>query len=162
MIFTADICDSNEKLISDGVIKIIPPGFCSFAKKKNIAGKILTVKAFEDNSFVRSSLEQQGNGRILIVDGAGSHRCALLGGSLGKLAEKNGWEGVIVYGYIRDAHEIYNCNIGVWALGTCPKRSRKLGSGEVGKNIEIIGVRVREGDFCIADLDGILISSREI
>ena len=61
-----------------------------------------------------------------------------------------------------NAHEIQNCNIGVWALGTSPRRSNKLGSGEVGKNIDIKGVRIREGDFCIADLDGILISSKEI
>jgi len=159
MKYTADICDSNEKFLESGKIRVLSPVFKSYGKKKFISGEILTVKAIEDNSLVRSSLELPGNGRVLIVDGAGSERCALLGGALGKIAENNGWSGVIVYGCIRDSHEIIQCDIGVWALATHPKKSKKKGVGTVGDVIEIRGARIFSEEFCIADEDGILISS---
>jgi regulator of ribonuclease activity A len=156
---TADICDSNEKLIDSGEIRILSSIFKPFGKKKFISGQILTLKAIEDNSLVRSTLELSGKGRVLVVDGAASQRCALLGGSLGKLAEENGWEGVIVYGCIRDSHELLKCNIGVWALSTHPKKSKKMGTGTVGQVVDIGGTRIFNEEFCLADGDGILISS---
>ena len=159
MKYTSDICDSNEKFIDTGLIKILNPIFKSYGGKNNISGQILTVKTFEDNSLVRSSLELPGNGMVLVVDGAASHRCALLGGTLGKLAETNGWSGVIVYGCIRDSHELIKCDIGVWALATHPKKSKKMGVGIVGEYVDIEGVRINNKEFCIADNDGILISS---
>ena len=162
MKYTADICDSNEKLIDAGDIRILSPVFRPFAKKQHMSGQILTVKAFEDNSLVRSSLEQQGEGRVLVVDGGASNRCALFGGALGKLAEKNDWLGVIIYGCVRDSHEIIQCNIGVWAIGTNPRKSKKMGFGEVGEAIDIRGTRIYNNEFCIADDDGILISSIEL
>lgn len=159
MKYTADVCDSNESLIDSGSIRILSPIFKSYGKKNNISGQILTVKAFEDNSLVRASLELPGEGRVLIVDGAASDRCALLGGSLAKLAEINGWSAVIVYGCIRDSHEIMQCNIGVWALATNPKKSKKMGIGIVGEILNIRGTRVCNEEYCIADKDGVLISS---
>tara|TARA_B100001093_G_scaffold376539_1_gene361715 strand:+ start:175 stop:675 length:501 start_codon:yes stop_codon:yes gene_type:complete len=159
MKYTADICDSNEKKIDTGEIRILNPVFKPYAKKNHISGQILTVKAFEDNSLVRSSLEKPGNGRVLVVDGAASYRCALFGGALGKLAEKNGWSGVIIFGCVRDSHEIIQCNIGVWAIAAHPRKSKKMGAGEVGKVIEIRGTKIYTNEYCVADNDGILISS---
>tara|TARA_B100001094_G_scaffold324420_1_gene376990 strand:- start:361 stop:861 length:501 start_codon:yes stop_codon:yes gene_type:complete len=162
MKYTADICDSNEKLIDAGDIRILNPVFKPYAKKKHIYGQILTVKVFEDNSLVRSSLEKPGKGRVLLVDGAASQRCALFGGALGKLAENNGWLGVIIYGCVRDSHEIIQCNIGVWAVATHPRKSKKMGAGEVGGVIDIKGTKIYNDEFCVADNDGILISSVNI
>ncbi len=159
MKYTADICDSNERLIDSGEVRILNPVFRPYAKKKYTTGQILTVKAFEDNSLVRSSLEKPGNGRVLIVDGAASERCALFGGALGKLAEKNNWSGVIIYGCVRDSHEIIQCNIGVWAIASHPRKSKKMGTGEVGKVIDINGIKIYTNEYCVADNDGILISS---
>jgi hypothetical protein len=37
------------------------------------------------------ALEEPGQGRVLVVDGGGSKRCALLGDNIAEMAHKNGW-----------------------------------------------------------------------
>ena len=155
---TADICDENEIAISNGMLQIMPSIFQCFGKKKDMAGKVITVKAIEDNTFVRKILEGEGLGQILIIDGAGSDRCALLGGNLACLAVENGWAGIIVYGSVRDAAELIQCEIGIWALSTSPRKSKKLNSGKPGTQINIGNIIINQGDYCLADSDGILIS----
>ncbi|MGZ3254690.1 MAG: ribonuclease E activity regulator RraA, partial [Burkholderiaceae bacterium] len=120
---TCDICDANENKIADGSLAVLPPIFKSFGKKNAFAGPATTLKVFEDNVLVRSALETPGNGHVLVIDGGGSLRCALVGGNLGVLAEKNGWAGIVVNGCIRDSEEINQCDIGVRALATHPQRS---------------------------------------
>jgi len=90
MVYTADVCDGNENA------RIADPIFKNFGGKKVFHGKIVTVKVFEDNSFVKSELEKDGHGKVLVVDGGASLRCALLGGNVAELAYNNGWEGVLI------------------------------------------------------------------
>src|SRR5262245_55003007 len=107
---TADLCDAHE-----GRIRVLAPMFRSFGGRRAFGGAIATLKVFEDNSLVRSALEGPGQGRVLVVDGGGSQRCALVGDQLALLGVKNGWAGVIVYGCIRDSRPIGEMDLGVFA-----------------------------------------------
>jgi regulator of ribonuclease activity A len=159
---TTDLCDANEDKLADGRLAVLPPVFKAFGKRVKFAGPAVTLRLFEDNTLVRSTLETQGNGRVLVVDGGGSLRCALVGGNLGVLAEKNGWAGIIVHGCIRDSEEIDARDVGVRALGLHPQKSRKTGSGESSVRVSIAGVAVAPGYWVYADADGILIAQTEL
>lgn len=150
---TADLCDAFGTELS-----VLEPLFGNFGARREFWGEAATVRVFEDNVLVRAQLEQPGNGRVLVVDGGGSLRCALLGDQLAALAVKNGWSGVIVNGCIRDAREIATLDLGVRALNTHPRKSRKLGQGEAGVTVSFAGVTIAPGNVVYADEDGILVA----
>ena len=155
---TADLCDHHPHLLENGHLAVLPPVFRHFGRRHAFCGRIVTLRVFEDNALVRSALEAPGNGHVLVVDGGASMRCALVGGQLGKLAQDNGWSGLIVNGCVRDTDEVQGFDIGVRALGTHPLRSRKAGQGERNIAVDIAGVRIQPGDWLYADADGIVIA----
>ncbi|MBI3285560.1 MAG: ribonuclease E activity regulator RraA [Burkholderiales bacterium] len=155
---TCDICDANEDKLASGALAVIPPIFMRFGRNAQFCGPATTLKVFEDNGMVRSTLELPGNGHVLVIDGGGSFRCALVGGNLAALAEQNGWAGIVVHGCIRDVDEINLCNIGVRALAPMPLRSIRRGGGECNVKISIAGVSIVPGDWIYADTDGVLVS----
>ena len=159
---TCDLCDANENLIAEGALAVLPPVFRALGKRAAFSGQAATLKVFEDNVLVRAALETPGNGRVLVVDGGGSLRCALVGGNLGKLAEKNGWAGILVTGCIRDSEEINGCVIGVRALATHPQRSIRKGIGDKDLQVSIAGATVKPGDWIYADADGVLVSATRL
>ncbi|MBC3861580.1 ribonuclease E activity regulator RraA [Undibacterium jejuense] len=159
---TCDLCDANEGKLAIGALSVLPPIFHAYGAVSHFSGPASTLKLFEDNGMVRTVLETPGQGRVLVVDGGGSLRCALLGGNLGVLAQNNGWAGVIVHGCIRDVAEINACQIGVRALGVMPVRSVKRGGGEHDVRVSIAGVAIHPGDWIYADQDGILISQQAL
>ncbi|MGH8806970.1 MAG: ribonuclease E activity regulator RraA [Noviherbaspirillum sp.] len=159
---TCDICDANEDKLAAGTLAVLPPVFQKFGKRAAFCGQARTLKVFEDNVLVRATLETPGNGDVLVVDGGGSLRCALVGGNLGVLAEKNGWAGIIVSGCIRDSDEINACEIGVRALATHPQRSVRKGAGDRDLAVTITGVTVRPGNWIYADADGVLVASEKL
>lgn len=155
---TCDLCDANEDKLADGRLAALPPVFRHFGQRRRFSGPVVTLKTFEDNALVRQALEGPGNGAVLVIDGGGSLRCALVGGNLGKLAETNGWAGIVVHGCIRDSEEVDACSIGVRALALHPRRSSRKGLGERDIPVSIAGVAVRPGDYFYADVDGVLVS----
>eukprot|EP01018_Ginkgo_biloba_P002650 Gb_27200 [translate_table: standard] len=159
---TTDICDTYQNHITDGTLRILHPMFQIYGRRRVFSGPVVTVKVFEDNVFVRDFLEEQGNGRVLVVDGGGSLRCALLGGNLAMMAQNNGWKGIIVNGCVRDADEINRCDIGVRALATHPLKSNKKAVGEKNGIVFIGGTRIVAGEYCYADSDGIIFSPTEL
>ena len=150
---TSDLCDEYEDQL-----QILAPLFSNYGGRHNFSGLIETVKTFEDNTQVRALLEQPGEGRVLVVDGAASLRCALLGDQLGALARDNGWSGVVVYGCVRDAADLAEIDIGVKALNTHPRRSMKGDGGEVGVPVTLAGVTLTPGQWLCADRDGIVVA----
>ncbi|MEJ2602434.1 MAG: ribonuclease E activity regulator RraA [Gammaproteobacteria bacterium] len=154
---TADLCDefADRVLITDPVFRI-------FGRRTAFAGPVTTLRVFEDNVLVRSALEEPGEGRVLVVDGAGSMRCALLGDMLAALAADNGWAGVVVNGCIRDSADIANIDIGVRALATMPLKSRKLGRGERDVPVAFAGILFEPGHHLYADEDGVLIAAEAL
>ena len=152
-----DLCDRY----SDD-LQILDPVFTDFGGLLDFAGPISTVKCFEDNSLVRLALEEPGEGRVLVVDGGGSERCALMGDNLAQLAIDNGWAGVLVYGCIRDAADISQMNVAVKAINTHPKKSFKKNQGERDVPLRFAGVNFMPGDWLYADLDGIVVADGEL
>lgn len=155
---TADLCDRHEEQLRAGTLRIVEPMFRSFGGRPAFHGPIATLKLFEDNSFVRKALEQPGAGRVLVVDGGGSLRRALIGDQLAALGVKNGWAGIVVYGCIRDSAAIADMDIGVVALATHPQKTDKKNVGEADVPVTFGGVTFRPGEWLYGDLDGILIT----
>ncbi|MFB5085605.1 ribonuclease E activity regulator RraA [Psychrobacillus sp. PGGUH221] len=154
---TTDLCDdfSNE-------IQVIGSDFISYGKKKSFSGPISTVKVFEDNVLVKQSLETIPSGNVLVVDGGGSRRCALLGDRLGEIAQERGLAGVIINGCARDTSELSKLEIGIFALGSNPLKSQKAGKGEQDVAVQFLGVEWNPGYFVYADEDGVIISKRKL
>ncbi len=154
MIQTADLCDEH----GDRVHVVSPMGFRSLGGRPSLGGPITTLKAFEDNTLVRTALEEPGNGRVLVVDGGGSMRCAMVGDQLAALGVENGWAGILVYGCIRDSAAISAMDIGVFALGTHPRKTIKKGVGERDIPVTFGGQTFTPGHFVYADADGVILS----
>ena len=154
---TADYCDEHGD-----ALQVCEPIFELFGGRRAFAGPVSTVRCFEDNSRVKEAVESPGAGRVLVVDGGGSRRRALFGGNLGNAAVKNGWQGVIIYGCIRDSAELGRLDFGIRALGTMPLRSEKRGEGERDIPVRFAGVTFRPGDHVYVDEDGVVVSHRAL
>jgi len=150
---TTDLSDAHPDKV-----QVTAPGFRDFGARVAFHGQIVTLKIFEDNSLVRQILGEPGKSRVLVVDGGGSMRCALLGDQLAQLAVDNGWAGVVVYGCIRDSAIIGKLPLGVKALATHPLKSHKRGEGQRDLPVTFAGVTFRPGDMLYADEDGMLTS----
>lgn len=157
MFATTDLCDAHSDL------QVCAPIFHDYGGAGAFHGPIATLKVFEDNALVRSTLERPGEGRVLVVDGGGSLRCALVGGQLGALGVNHGWAGILVYGCVRDRAELAALPIGVKALAAHPRRSEKeLHSGHADRVVEFAGVRFAPGAWLYADADGIVVAERAV
>jgi regulator of ribonuclease activity A len=156
---TPDLCD---RFADTHHLQIADPLFRLFGGRSTFSGRVTTLKVFEDNELIRRTLEEKTEDGVLVVDGGGSHRCALLGGDLAKLACGNGWQGIIVYGCIRDSVEIAAVPIGIRALHTHPLRGHKHSSGERDILITFAGVNFRTGYYLYADEDGIVVSDDKL
>ena len=154
---TADLCDGFPESV-----RVAETIFTDYGGVSSFAGPIETLRVFEDNALVARLLETAGQGRVLVIDGGGSLRAALVGGRLGTLAHTNDWAGLIVNGCIRDAVEIRAIPLGVRALGTCPVRSEKKGAGEQGEHLTFAGVVFSPGHYLYADEDGIVVADRNL
>ncbi|MFM0740965.1 ribonuclease E activity regulator RraA [Paraburkholderia xenovorans] len=156
---TADLCDAHEDQLALGTLRVLEPVFHLFSRTESFSGEALTLKVFEDNGLVRAVLQEKGAGRVLVVDGGGSLRSALVGGNLAQLAEQSGWAGIVINGCVRDALELNEINIGVAALTTCPRRCQQLGAGARDVPVQLPGALVRPGEWIYADIDGVLVAS---
>jgi regulator of ribonuclease activity A len=149
---TTDLSDAHPQAL------ICDPLFRDFGGRREFHGPITTLRLFEDNSLVRKVLEGPGAGRVLVVDGGGSLRCALLGDQLAELGVKNGWAGVVVYGCVRDSAAIAQLPLGVKALAAHPRKSEKRGVGDADRPVTFAGATFHPGHWLYADGDGILLS----
>ncbi|SMG08272.1 ribonuclease E activity regulator RraA [Paraburkholderia susongensis] len=156
---TADLCDAHENLLALGTLRVLEPVFHLFSRTAYFSGQAVTLKVFEDNALVRATLEEEGAGRVLVVDGGGSLRCALVGGNLAEIAQQNGWAGIVVNGCVRDSLEINELDVGVAALTTCPRRPQKRGAGERDVPVSLPGALVHPGEWIYVDLDGVLVAN---
>ncbi len=154
---TPDLCDAHE-----GKYHVAEPNFLDYGGFTRFAGQIATVKLFEDNSLVREALGEKGHGRVLVVDGGGSLRCALLGDKLGEQAVKNGWAGLVINGCVRDSAALAELDLGVKAIGTHPQKSHKKGIGERQVSVRFAGVLFLPDHYLYADEDGLIVSSEAL
>jgi len=153
---TPDLCDANpEVLVLDLVLR-------SFGARSVFCGAVATLQCFEDNSLLRSMLGEAGAGRVLVVDGGGSMRCALLGDQLAALAVANGWAGVLINGAVRDVEQLRAIELGVQALAVCPRKSEKRGLGQRDVPLRFGGATITPSCWLYADHNGVLISERPL
>lgn len=151
-IVTPDLCDDHPDLL------VVEPGFQNFGGIDAFGGEIVTVKCFEDNSIVKEQVATPGNGRVMVVDGGGSRRAALLGDMLAEKAASNGWAGLVINGCIRDVDVIRQTRLGVQALATHPRKTEKRGVGDLNVAVSFGGVTFHPGHYIYADNNGIVVS----
>ena len=154
---TCDLCDENPELV-----RIVEPLFNNYGGHSAFYGEIVTVKCHEDNSVVKENVQKPGDGKVMVVDGGGSLRCALLGDMLAEKAATNGWAGLIIYGCIRDVDEIRKTPLGVQALRTIPIKSNRQGRGDLNVPVTFAGVSFNPGEYVYADNNGIIVSSQAL
>lgn len=155
---TADLYDAHE-----GKVQVCYPMFQSYGAKKRFFGSMVTIKCHEDNTLVGDTLRNEnGTGKVLVIDGGGSLRCALVGDLIAEAAMKNGWEGIIVFGCIRDSAVINEMHIGIKALNTNPTKTVKRKTGLLNETVNFANVTFRPGDFVYSDEDGILVSEEAL
>jgi regulator of ribonuclease activity A len=157
MLSTTDISDAHPEA------QVADPVFRDFGGARAFFGSVVTLKVFEDNTAVRATLELPGQGRVLVVDGGGSMRCALVGGRLAQLAASSGWAGLVVHGCVRDAHELSAQPVGIKALALHPRKSEKgLHEGHESRVVTFAGVTFHPGAWLYADADGIVVSGSKV
>ena len=154
---TADLCDKHiDKL------QVAESMFIDFGGLACFEGVIHTLKVFEDNTLVRAALEKDGTGKVLVVDGGGSLRCALVGDNLAALAIQNNWRGMVVYGCIRDSKQIMEMEVGVKAINTNPTKSNKRNEGQENIDVRFAGVDFKPGMYLYSDEDGMVVSEFQL
>jgi len=156
-ISTPDLCD-----LHDDKVRVLDPIFKNYGGRSSFSGQAVTIKCFEDNSVVKKLVDEPGLGRVIVMDGGGSLRRAILGDMLAANAAKNGWSGLVIYGCIRDCDEIAKIDLGVQAINTHPMKTEKRGLGDLNKVVVFAGQTITPGDWVYADNNGILISSESL
>lgn len=154
---TSELCD----LYADQV-DVVEPIFSSFGGVSNFYGKVTTVKCFENNGLIAEVLEENGEGRVLVVDGGGAVRRGLIDAELAQLAVDNGWEGIIVYGAVRQIQQLENLDIGIHALAPIPVSADESNAGESDIPVNFGGVTFFPEDYIYADLTGIILSQEPL
>ena len=153
MTSTSDLLDEHG---ADAAVCLIQ--FRSFGARA-FSGAVATVRCVEDNVLLRQRVGEPGAGRVLVVDGGGSMACALLGDNIAAIARGNGWAGIIVNGCVRDSVALDELGLGVKALGTNPRPSRKEGAGETDVPVSFGSVTFEPGAQLWADEDGVVVLS---
>lgn len=156
-IATTDLCDAHE-----GMVRVAAPIFRSYGGRSAFHGPIATLKLFEDNGLVRQTLDSPGDGRVLVIDGGGSLRCALLGDQLAALAVRNGWAGIVIWGCIRDSVAISTMELGVLAIATHPQKTVKKNLGDIDAPVSFAGIDFIPCEWLYADPDGLIVSATKL
>lgn len=160
---TCDLCDPFRDSRDDPTApRVLPPVWHDYGGRERFAGPVATLQCFEDNALLKTLVDSPGQGRVLVVDGGGSLRRALLGGKLAAAAAANGWAGLVIDGAVRDIAELRATPLGVRALALCPMPPAKRGNGRQGVPVRLQGVGVRPGDWLYADADGIVVSHQPL
>lgn len=151
---TPDLCDDHPEKV-----RVIDLDFLNFGARSCFYGEVVTIKCYEDNSLVKQQAALPGHGKVLVVDGGGSRRRALLGDMIAENALSNGWEGIIIYGRIRDVEIIRTLDLGVQALGTVPIKTEKRGLGDLNVELAFGGIQIHPGEYVYADNNGVIVSN---
>ncbi|MFC3032897.1 ribonuclease E activity regulator RraA [Pseudoalteromonas fenneropenaei] len=154
---TSDLCDHFVDLVD-----VLEPMFVNFGGRSSFSGRIKTVKCFENNELIRELLSQDGSGQVLLIDGGGSTRRALIDIELAELALENHWEGIVVYGAVRHVDELEEIDLGIQAIASIPVAADSTGAGEHGIPVNFAGVSFYDEDFLYADSTGIIISPEDL
>ncbi|MEH6469434.1 MAG: ribonuclease E activity regulator RraA [Porticoccus sp.] len=154
---TPDLCDDYPELV-----RVLEPMMGNFGGRESFGGEVVTIKCHEDNSLVKEHAGNPGRGKVMVVDGGGSLRRALLGDMIAENAVKNGWEGIIIYGCVRDVDALVTLDLGVQALASIPLKTDKRGIGDYNVPVTFGGVTFNPGDYVYADNNGVIVSNEPL
>jgi regulator of ribonuclease activity A len=149
---TADLYDRHGAALGSCDVQ-----FRSFGGRHRFGGTAVTIRVHDENLLVKAAVAEPGRGRVLVIDGGGSCHSALLGDNMAAQAVENGWEGIVVYGAVRDVALLAHLDIGILAVGSNPRRSHKNGTGERDVVIGFGGAAFAPGDRVTADDDGVVV-----
>ena len=161
MISTPDLCDqfADKPELN---LRVLDSIFSNYGANPQFHGEIVTIKCFEDNSVVKKLVDEPGEGRVIVMDGGGSLRRAILGDMLAANAANNGWAGLLINGCIRDCEEIGAINLGVKALNTHPMKTEKRGLGDLNVPVSFAGQTMLPGEWLYADNNGVVVSKLQL
>ena len=154
---TPDICDD---FLAD--LQILEPLFSEYGNSEQFSGEVVTIKCFEDNTLLKKMLGTDGAGKVMVVDGGGSIRRALLGDMLAAMAVDNGWQGVLINGCVRDVEILKTINLGIRALNCHPLRSDKRNEGQLNVAVTFAGADIKPGQYLYADENGIVVADSKL
>lgn len=150
---TSELCD----IFADS-IDVLEPMFVSYGGLRSYGGEVRTIKCFEDKGLIDKVLAQPGAGRVLVIDGGGSARRALLDANNVQMALDNEWEGIICYGSVRDVDILEDLDIGVHAVAAIPVGADSDDIGDSDIAVNFAGVTFLPEDHVYADSTGIVLS----
>ena len=150
---TSELCDFYADLID-----VVDPIFCNFGGRSSFAGKAVTIKCFENLGLIIETVAMDGNGKVLVIDGGGSTRRALIDSSIAQCAAENGWEGIVCHGSVRDVDALEYIDLGIQALVSIPVRASDQSIGDVDIAINFAGVTFLPDDHIYADNTGMILS----
>ncbi len=154
---TPDLCDAHPDKV-----RVLEPIFRAYGARASFAGEVVTVRCFEDNSRVKELAAEAGKGRVMVVDGGGSLRRALLGDLIAANMVENGWQGIVINGCVRDVEALNELDLGIRALASIPLKTERRGRGEIAVMLRIADAEVRPGDWLYADRTGIVVSAERL
>jgi len=154
---TPDICDDFP-----ADLQVLEPLFSEYGASEQFSGEVVTIKCFEDNTLLKQTLGTDGSGKVMVVDGGGSLRRALLGDILAAMAADNGWQGVVINGCVRDVEILKTIRLGVRALNCHPVRSDKRNEGQLNVPVAFAGADIKPGQYLYADENGILLANLKL
>ena len=158
---TCDFCDDHKDDLS-GDFRVLLPLYKDYGGVSRFFGQVVTVKCHEDNTPVKAAVESEGHGRVLVVEGGGSLRRALLGGLLAASAAHHGWSGLLIDGCVRDLAELRAAPVGIRALAHTPMPTVRQQAGQTGLPVCLHGTWIRPGDWLYADEDGIVLNTTQL
>lgn len=150
---TSELCD----LFADSV-DVVEPIFSSFGGISSFGGEITTVKCYEDRGLIDRVLAEPGQGKVLLIDGGGSTRRALIDAHSAQDALENGWEGIVCYGSVRDVDALADIDIGILAITSNPVNADSEETGDVDIPVNFASVTFLPEDHLYADSTGIVLS----
>ena len=154
---TSELCN----LYADS-IDVLEPMLSNYGGRNSFGGTVVTIKCFESNGLINETVEQDGIGKVLVVDGGGSSRRALIDAYIAETAAKNGWEGIICYGSVRDVDLLEDIEIGIQAMVSIPVGAEDTDVGELDLAVNFAGVTILPDDHIYADNTGIILSQEAL
>ncbi|MEM6639971.1 MAG: ribonuclease E activity regulator RraA [Pseudomonadota bacterium] len=157
MFTTPDLCDAHPDHV-----RVLETPFANFGGREAFCGPVTTVRCFEDNSKVKALAGTDVSGNIMVVDGGGSTRRALLGDEIAANALRHGWAGFVIFGAVRDVEILRTLDLGVRAIAPCPVKTVKRDLGDVDVDLRFGGVTISPGGWIYADANGIVYSAHPL
>lgn len=154
---TCDLCDQFPDRI-----RVLVPNFRHYGGRTRFSGSIATIKCFEDNVFIREAAVEEGRGRVMVIDGGGSLRSALVGDGIAEWARDHGWAGMIIYGCVRDTVALAKVDLGVMAIGVNPVTPGKRRVGVRDVAVTFGDVRFAPSDYVYCDEDGVVVATERL